>query len=132
MFHAPTSENKSQSDAGRSHREAQGREHAPQAAPRVPSRSASAIQTKLALNNPGDRFEQEADRAADRVMRMTAAPTGETALPGKCAKCEDEEKKTELHRKETNAGPRVAPPSVHDVLKSPGRPLDPGTRSEEH
>src|SRR5260370_1339507 len=28
------------------------------------------IQTKLTVNQPGDRFEQEADRVADEVMRM--------------------------------------------------------------
>lgn len=28
------------------------------------------IQAKLTINQPGDRYEQEADRVADRVMRM--------------------------------------------------------------
>jgi len=28
------------------------------------------VQTKLTINQPGDRFEQEADRVADAVMRM--------------------------------------------------------------
>jgi len=47
----------------------------------VPSRSLSRqqrplvsqpplIQFKLAVGQPGDRYEQEADRIADRVMRM--------------------------------------------------------------
>ncbi len=31
---------------------------------------AGAIQTKLAINTPGDEYEQEADRVADEVMRM--------------------------------------------------------------
>ena len=29
-----------------------------------------ALQPKLAVNQPGDRYEQEADRIADTVMRM--------------------------------------------------------------
>lgn len=32
------------------------------------------VQTKLTVNKPGDKFEQEADKTADRVMRM-ATPT---------------------------------------------------------
>ena len=96
------------------------------------------MQTKLTVNQPGDRFEQEADRVADQVMRMTAAPTvqrtcssgeDENKPQRKCAECEEEEKETALHRKETNAGPQFAPPSVHDVLNSPGQPLDPATRA---
>lgn len=30
----------------------------------------SPFQTKLTINQPGDRYEQEADRVADQVMRM--------------------------------------------------------------
>ena len=29
------------------------------------------IQAKLKINKPGDKYEQEADRVADEVMRMT-------------------------------------------------------------
>ncbi len=32
--------------------------------------SPSAVQTKLTVNKPGDRFEQEADRMSEKVMRM--------------------------------------------------------------
>jgi hypothetical protein len=28
------------------------------------------LQTKLTINQPGDRYEQEADRVADTIMRM--------------------------------------------------------------
>ena len=106
---------------------------------RMLSRSAPTIQTKLAVSKPGDEFEQEADRVADQVMRMPApAPSiqrkcsgcdEEDKLQRKCAECEEEEKKGELHRKETNAGPQFAPPSVQAVLNSPSRPLDPATRA---
>lgn len=51
------------------------------------------IQTKLTVSQPGDRHEQEADRVADEVMRMTA-PSHHTAVPQiqrKCDACEEEE-----------------------------------------
>ena len=97
-----------------------------------------ALQTKLAVNQPGDQYEQEADRVADQVMRMTAPAIGqrscntcqsEDKLQHKCAECEEEEKKTGLQRKQFGAGPQFAPPSVQTVLNSPGHPLDPGVRS---
>ena len=34
--------------------------------------AAPAVQLKLAVNKPGDKFEQEADKMADKVMRMPA------------------------------------------------------------
>jgi outer membrane protein OmpA-like peptidoglycan-associated protein len=95
-----------------------------------------AIQAKLEVGQVGDPLEHEADRVADRVMRMTApspvqasrvASQSEAELNRKCAGCEEEE--TELHRKETTSGPAVAPPSVHDVLQSAGQPLDPQARA---
>jgi hypothetical protein len=52
---------------------------------------AAPIQTKLTVNTPGDRFEQEADRVADRVMRMADVPGQE--IQRKCGVCEEEEKK---------------------------------------
>jgi hypothetical protein len=47
----------------------------------------SFIQPKLTINEPGDKYEQEADAMADRVMRMSA-PT----VQRKCTACEEEEK----------------------------------------
>jgi len=41
---------------------------------------APAIQMKMAVSKPGDKLEQEADRMADRVMRM---PSPVSPLPGK-------------------------------------------------
>jgi hypothetical protein len=40
-----------------------------------------AIQTKLTVNKPGDRYEQEAERVADRIMRME--------MP--CPQCQEDE-----------------------------------------
>jgi outer membrane protein OmpA-like peptidoglycan-associated protein len=61
------------------------------------------IQAKLTVNQPGDRFEQEADRVAEQVMRMPEPQdaakqldiSGTFSFPSvqrKCAKCEEEER----------------------------------------
>jgi hypothetical protein len=86
---------------------------------RIPirSREVAAIQTKLEISEPGDKYEQEADRVSEQVMRMQArdlrhaAPLviqrfgigtqEELAKEGLCTECEEET----LHRK---AAPTVA------------------------
>jgi hypothetical protein len=45
------------------------------------------LQTKLTVNTPGDAFELEADRVAEHVMRMPAAP-GACPCGGGCPKCQ--------------------------------------------
>lgn len=40
-------------------------------------RADSPLQTKLTVSQPGDRFEREADRVADQVMRMSDASVQE-------------------------------------------------------
>jgi len=44
-------------------------------------RDAPAIHAKLAVGEPGDAFEQEADRVADQVMRMPDSPGAARAGP---------------------------------------------------
>ncbi len=109
----------------------------------IPNRSFSKerrtmpfFQAKLTVNQPGDAYEQEADRVADQVMRMkdSAAPffspaplARQGAVLRKCAGCEEKE---ELQRKETgSAGGQAAPPIVNDVLSSGGgRSMDADTK----
>lgn len=86
------------------------------------------VQPKLTINEPGDKYEQEADRVADQVMRMPEPKLQRDAD-------EQEEEEELLHTKPLvqrrvagDAGGREAPPIVHDVLRSPGHPLDPSTR----
>ncbi len=60
------------------------------------------IQAKLTVNQPGDIYEQEADRVADQVMRMTDVENLQTKpspinIQRKCKECEEEEK--QLQRK---------------------------------
>ena len=87
-----------------------------------------AAQTdELKVGPTDDHHEHEAEETAERVMRVTAK-TG-TALERKCSQCEEEEEGHKLQRQDTGAGPGSAPPVVHEVLNSPGRPMDGGLRS---
>jgi hypothetical protein len=86
------------------------------------------IQTKLAINQPGDEYEQEADRVAEQVMRMP-----DPVIQRKCAKCDEDEKKI-LQAKEASGQVsenqnQDVPPIVHEVMRSPGKPLDSSTRA---
>ena len=117
------------------------------------------IQAKLELGAVDDPLERDADRVAEQVMRMAspgAAARRPTAQPdaqvgvqsecfcgGTCAKCKarhDGEEHGRVQRSpaapqissmsSSSAGSRMdAPPSVHDVLNSPGQPLGQATRA---
>jgi hypothetical protein len=95
----------------------------------------ASLQPKLAVGRVDDPLEHEADRVADRVMRMPVSSVSLSATPTrlsrKCAACEEEEAQT-LQTKRAGrplAATSEAPDVVHDVLSSPGQPLDPGTRA---
>lgn len=97
---------------------------------------ARAFQTKLAINRPGDRYEQEAERAAEQVMRMpepklqrACACGGAAGHTGECEECQ--QKRLSLQRMGLNSplAGEVAPPVVHDVLRSSAPPLDAQTRA---
>jgi|GEM_PF-5867408 len=104
------------------------------------------VQAKLAISQPGDEYEQEADRVAEQVMRMPDTPHREvplvsarsatpavqrTSAPDK----EKEEEEEEILQREESSGCTGTkadslsdvPPIVHEVLQSPGQPLDPAT-----
>lgn len=101
---------------------------------------------RLTINRPGDSFEQEADRVAEYVMRITdrhATPQVAAAHPGvqrkcdcggTCSKCQGGHETGDQPlqiRADAPHGPAqaTAPPLVHQALRSPGQPLDGGTRS---
>ena len=90
-----------------------------------------AIQTKLQINKPGDEYEQEADRISEQVMRAPEPQLQRAcACGGTCPKCqtlEDGRLQTK-HLGTGDLGETSAPPIVHDVLQSPGQPLDSATR----
>jgi Domain of unknown function (DUF4157) len=72
------------------------------------------IQAKLKVNEPGDIYEQEADRIADQVLATpTPAPVGGQRVTGRPAD-------------ETAS----APASVEHALASPGKPFEPALRQE--
>ncbi len=105
----------------------------------------AAIQPKLTINNPNDKFEQEADAVADKVMQMDtptlqtkpdnssffkASPISITSVQRKCAHCESEEKK--LQRKQINGEEKNAENNLQNYvgnLKSGGQPLSKEVRN---
>ncbi len=98
--------------------------------------AAGAIQTKLAINKPGDEYEQEADRISERVMRMPESQLQHTyACGGVCPQCQTEplgHGHERLHTKRVGSSDleqTAVPPIVHEVLRSPGQSLDPATRT---
>lgn len=79
---------------------------------RIPVHAAPpAIQPKLRVGAPGDAHEREADQVAEQVMRMPE-PRPQTG-----------------RQPSDDAGHVEAPATVHDVLRSPGHPLDASTRA---
>jgi Domain of unknown function (DUF4157) len=109
--------------------------------------SGGVLQKKLTINRPGDVYEREADKVADAVMGMPdRAATSERVSQGgpaaglqRCAcsqpaggSVESEQRipAMRLQRSsEGSSGIALAPPLVHDVLRSSGDRLDVGTRS---
>jgi len=89
--------------------------------------AAVGIQTKLTVNQPGDRHEQVADSMADRVIRMCDA---DTRSRGKSddAPARAQELTVSRHSQGDDGG-GTAPPIVDDALRSPGQALDTSTRS---
>jgi hypothetical protein len=105
------------------------------------------LQCKLEIGAVNDPLETEADRVADEVMHMPepactpllASDAGSiaTASPPQklhrtCAACRQEDEDKKLSRKETGSAAldgAEAPPIVHEVLDSPGEPLEPETRA---
>ena len=88
-----------------------------------------AIQTKLAIDKPGDKYELEANHITDQVMR-TRAPQLQSAsvCDAICRKCQT--KRLLMKRIESgDSDQTAAPPIVHDALRSSGQPLDAATPS---
>ena len=72
-----------------------------------------ALQTKLTINQPGDRYEQEADRVAQSLGTRNPAPSVS---------------KFDRHPTPNKHKNREVPGLVHEVLQSSGQPLDRTTR----
>lgn len=77
------------------------------------------LQTKLTVNEPGDIYEQEADRIADQVMAMPAN-----------SKINDAPPRIQRLVGESSGQLDTVPASVDPALASPGRPLEPALRQD--
>jgi hypothetical protein len=108
----------------------------------------SSVSGGLRIGEPNDSYEREADRAADEVMAGGAVKRhwsllslgGETSVQrkcsceasgglGECEQCKQEKEDKMLQRKAIGLAEfGVAPGIVHEVLNSPGQPLDRATR----
>ncbi len=76
----------------------------------------------LAVSRPGDAFEREADHVADQVLGMSLPGQGDVARAG--------DAHPPLLRSARGPAPaRAVPGIVHDVVGSPGTPLDRQTRT---
>ncbi|MGA6828050.1 eCIS core domain-containing protein [Nitrospira sp. NS4] len=90
------------------------------------------LQPKLAISQPGDPYEQEADRVADQILRMP-----EPTVQRQCAACSAGgppcqacgEERISLSRKPDGVAGGDAPGSVQSVIRSPGQPLAPAIRT---
>jgi hypothetical protein len=81
----------------RNKRLANAKKHTPQLSEQVPAIQFPIIQAKLRIGAPNDRYEQEADRVAEQVMRMpdsepgatfpSAHPANPPRVQCKCAAC---------------------------------------------
>jgi hypothetical protein len=76
-------------------------------------------QTKLKVTEPGDIYEQEADRMADRVM-ATSAQFSVSGAPSRIQRVSGQ----------SNGRMDAAPVSVHQTLASPGTPLEAAIRHD--
>ncbi len=85
------------------------------------------IQPRLAVNTPGDSFEQEADRVSEQVIRMPEPQLlPACSCGGGCPRCQgNPSKRGAMYGSEQTA----APPLVHEVLASSGHPLDASARA---
>jgi hypothetical protein len=94
------------------------------------------LQTKLTVNQPGDVYEQEADRIAELVMRTPKPQIQHTcAYSGACPKCQTKQSGQEQESVQTkriqasDTGQTEVPPIVYEVLRSPGQSLNPAIRA---
>ncbi|MCC6288287.1 MAG: DUF4157 domain-containing protein [Chitinophagaceae bacterium] len=102
--------------------------------------NANAIffQPKLYINQPADKYEQEADAVSTQVMQMPGnintnsffhpLSSSMQSVQRKCAHCEEEDK---IQMKSTTATPgdMIAPVAVHDTINNAGTPMDTTTRN---
>lgn len=83
---------------------------------------------------PASRPAWTATPTRSSLLQRKCACGGTTGANGECEECRKKRLAKTLQRAATqpstlNSQPAEVPPIVHDVLRSPGQPLDPGTRA---
>jgi len=98
--------------------------------------SLASVQGKLTVSSPGSVYEQEADRVSEQVMSMPEPQLQRVCdCGGSCAECQTHQhgydhRRSQMMQLEANGlGQAPAPPIVHEILRSPGQPLDRTTRA---
>jgi hypothetical protein len=77
------------------------------------------LKTKLRINEPGDIYEQEADRVAEQVLAKPAHPDVRSAPP-----------RIQRFSGQSSGQTGAAPPSIDRVLAGRGTPLEPALRQD--
>jgi hypothetical protein len=103
--------------------------------PLHPTNSPATVQAKLTVRQPGDTYDQEADRIAEQVIRMPEPqlqcncpyggeqPRPRTEHPG-----HEPERVRTKQVGASDLGQIAAPPVVDEVISSPGQSLEPAVR----
>lgn len=87
------------------------------------AKTAATLRPKLTVNEPGDAFEQEADRVADQVVNGTGNPlTGPGSDPTKvqrmCSDCEEEDKEESVQRKSSSGADATVSSEAQSYIQS--------------
>src|SRR5947209_2505170 len=98
---------------------------------RVHAAVPDAIQTKLTISQPGDVYEQEAERVAEQVIQVETPASSEAPSTSQNARLGANDLFTRKETSDTSVHETAsAPPLVDEVLSSGGgQPLDESTRS---
>jgi hypothetical protein len=114
-------------------------------APTPKTKTPGSPASGLRIGDANDASEREADRVADEVMSGgvvrrhwslgSARPAVQrkcecgSGAAGQCEACSKKQGEQKVQRKAVgDSTPGIAPPIVHEVLKSPGQPLDRASR----
>ena len=100
------------------------------------SKPQATLQAQLAIGQPNDVYEQEADQIADRVMRIPEPQLpGNDTRSGLALNSQGGQQRSKLDRIQTkpvganSASQLSVPQIVNEILNSPGQPLDAQTRA---
>jgi hypothetical protein len=93
------------------------------------------LQAKLAISNPDDPEEREAEDVAHKIMRShvgapASSPCSCSGDGEMCEECQQKQSQPTIQRRASApSAPAHVPRIVSDVLRSPGHPLDSATRA---